>query len=267
MIKFPAKIITRRTSSSTKYTDNDNNAIESPRRYSIGIIPSIINASYLTNSVPENTTSSSGKPINTGTRISADNQMLSKKDDNKNNNNLHKNNACNLAPSQKSSKGDRITSWSTGFDNLLNDAEGLRHFTTFLEGQYAVENIEFWQACQRCKKLGEADKQKEMAECLITTYEDFVQEQVINLDSGLTNEFKALMAIAKNEPESLSNNPLERQERHIYQLLKTDCYPRFLKSDIYKSIFTRENFEAGTKKGNNIPLEAESENIQKILEK
>jgi hypothetical protein len=168
-----------------------------------------------------------------------------------------------LAPSQKSSKGDRITSWSTGFDNLLNDSEGLRHFTTFLAAQYAAENIEFWQACQKCKKLGEAKKQKEMAHQLITTYEDFVQEQVINLDSGLTNEFKALMAIAKNEPESLSNNPLERQERHIYQLLKTDCYPRFLKSDIYKSIFTRENFEAGNKNKMKLngELEAESENL------
>ena len=150
MISFPPKIITRRTSSSTtKYTESHkNNSLESPRRYSIGIIPTIINARYLTNSVPGNSTStSSDKPINT--RVSADNQILGKKDETKISNNHHKNNTCNLAPSQKSSKGDRITSWSTGFDNLLNDSEGLRHFTTFLEGQYAVENIEFWRSGNR----------------------------------------------------------------------------------------------------------------------
>jgi len=38
------------------------------------------------------------------------------------------------------------------------------------------------------------------------------------------------------EMKTPSRYCMDKAQQHIYTLMKTDCYPRFLKSDLYKSL-------------------------------
>lgn len=52
----------------------------------------------------------------------------------------------------------RVASWAVGFEKLLNDEMGLHVFTEFLKKEFSQENIQFWIACEKFKKLAELDE-------------------------------------------------------------------------------------------------------------
>ena len=45
-----------------------------------------------------------------------------------------------------------------GFEKLLNDETGLHVFTEFLKKEFSQENIQFWIACEKFKKLSDPDE-------------------------------------------------------------------------------------------------------------
>ena len=52
----------------------------------------------------------------------------------------------------------RVASWAVGFEKLLNDEMGLYVFTEFLKKEFSQENIQFWIACEKFKKLSDPDE-------------------------------------------------------------------------------------------------------------
>ena len=52
----------------------------------------------------------------------------------------------------------RVASWAVGFDKLLNDDTGLRIFSEFLKQEFSEENIQFWIACEKFKKLSDLEE-------------------------------------------------------------------------------------------------------------
>ncbi len=52
----------------------------------------------------------------------------------------------------------RVASWAVGFEKLLNDDMGLHVFTEFLKKEFSQENIQFWIACEKFKKLSDPDE-------------------------------------------------------------------------------------------------------------
>lgn len=52
----------------------------------------------------------------------------------------------------------RVASWAVGFEKLLNDDMGLHVFTEFLKKEFSQENIQFWIACEKFKKLSDQDE-------------------------------------------------------------------------------------------------------------
>ena len=52
----------------------------------------------------------------------------------------------------------RVASWAVGFEKLLNDDMGLYVFTEFLKKEFSQENIQFWIACEKFKKLSDQDE-------------------------------------------------------------------------------------------------------------
>ncbi|XP_066956576.1 regulator of G-protein signaling 9 isoform X19 [Macrobrachium rosenbergii] len=107
----------------------------------------------------------------------------------------------------------RVRRWAINMEELINDALGKTEFTAYLKKEYCHENIRFWQAVNDLREF-----LKPGAPC------------EINID-GKTME----------QTQNLLKNPsrytYDLAAEHVYVLLlKKDCYPRFLRSEQYKTL-------------------------------
>ena len=82
-------------------------------------------------------------------------------------------------------------------------------------------------------------------------YEKFIKDPIINLESYLIKDYNEKIAIYEADPYQIHRDSIKQQKNHIYKLLKTDCYPRFLKSETYKTLFAMENFGGTNNRSNN----------------
>uniref|UniRef100_A0AAY4ADZ1 Regulator of G-protein signaling 1 n=1 Tax=Denticeps clupeoides TaxID=299321 RepID=A0AAY4ADZ1_9TELE len=126
------------------------------------------------------------------------------------------------------------TAWSESIDKLLGCKSGQLAFQEFLRSEYSEENILFWLACEDYKKI------KSTPEMIISAnriYSEFVQVEAprqINIDCGTRAN------ITKNISQP-NLNSFDTAQRLIYSLMARDCYPRFLKSEVYQRILTKAN--------------------------
>ena len=132
-------------------------------------------------------------------------------------------------------------SWATNFDNLINCPLGLTIFSKYLKEIYAHENMDFYQNILAFEKLPSLKK-------FCSIYNEFVLESLINLDSNLVKDFrekKEKLEIEQNEENYdqvlIDKDSLSGQKDHVYKLMKSDCYPRFLKSERYRVLVGKEN--------------------------
>uniref|UniRef100_A0A3B4GU54 Regulator of G-protein signaling 1 n=2 Tax=Pundamilia nyererei TaxID=303518 RepID=A0A3B4GU54_9CICH len=126
------------------------------------------------------------------------------------------------------------TTWSESVDKVLSCKAGQIAFREFLKSEYSEENILFWLDCEEYKKIKTVP---EMISSANRIYSEFVQTEAprqINIDCTTR--------------ESITNNiskptltSFDTAQKHIYSLLARDCYPRFLKSDIYQGLLRRND--------------------------
>ncbi|KAF7648505.1 hypothetical protein LDENG_00156010, partial [Lucifuga dentata] len=122
---------------------------------------------------------------------------------------------------------DDVEAWGESLDNLLESKTGQLVFEDFLRSEYSEENLLFWQACEEYKKM---TSETEMAAAAKKIHMEFVQVDAprqINIDCVTREE------ISKNLSQP-GPNCFDRAKRVIYRLMENDCYPRFLKSEIYQ---------------------------------
>ncbi|CAF3763005.1 unnamed protein product [Rotaria sordida] len=130
----------------------------------------------------------------------------------------------------------RVASWAVGFEKLLNDDAGLHVFTEFLKKEFSQENIQFWIACEKFKKLSDPEEIRHHANLIWSTYLHDTDDGScpINIDSRTRQECQ----------QSLLNKPhahiFEKAQSQIFQLMKYDSYSRFLKSNMYKDCIMSE---------------------------
>ncbi|CAF1421323.1 unnamed protein product [Adineta ricciae] len=130
----------------------------------------------------------------------------------------------------------RVASWAVGFEKLLNDDMGLHVFTEFLKKEFSQENIQFWIACEKFKKLSDSEEIRHKANLIWSTYLHDTDDGScpINIDSRTRQECQ----------QSLLNKPnahmFEKAQSQIFQLMKYDSYTRFLKSNMYKDCIMSE---------------------------
>ncbi|CAF0874903.1 unnamed protein product [Rotaria sp. Silwood1] len=130
----------------------------------------------------------------------------------------------------------RVASWAVGFEKLLNDDTGLHVFTEFLKKEFSQENIQFWIACEKFKKLSDPEEIRLNANLIWSTYLHDTDDGScpINIDSRTRQECQ----------QSLLNKPnaymFEKAQSQIFQLMKYDSYSRFLKSNMYKDCIMNE---------------------------
>ncbi|XP_065110290.1 regulator of G-protein signaling 11 [Paramisgurnus dabryanus] len=134
----------------------------------------------------------------------------------------------------------RVESWRFSFMKLLNDPLGRKELMIYLEKEFSAENLCFWEACEDVRH-GETSKIPEKVE---EVYKQFLApgaSRWVNIDSKTME--KTLQGL--KQPHRFV---LDDAQMHIYFLMKKDSYPRYLKSELYKSLLTRAVVPQETKK-------------------
>ncbi|XP_077063280.1 regulator of G-protein signaling 18 isoform X2 [Siphateles boraxobius] len=136
---------------------------------------------------------------------------------------------------------DMAMRWSDSFEELLSHSDGVEVFTRFLRTEFSEENIEFWLACEDFKTTESATKLQTKAKQIHAIFIDKEAPKEINIDHST----KA--AIEKNILKPTRSCFNVAQDK-IYSLMKRDCYPRFLTSDIYLTLTKRTGPPAMTRR-------------------
>nr|CAH8849807.1 unnamed protein product [Trichobilharzia regenti] len=128
----------------------------------------------------------------------------------------------------------RIKRWSFSIHELLKDPVGLEEFQRWLEKEFSAENLRFWQACQVLKGA----PLREVRQSIMNIYQQYLAPNAvepINIDSRIAD------LVRRHIDDELNTTPnrycFEAAEEHIFHLMKSDSYCRFLRSDVYRELF------------------------------
>ncbi|XP_076062555.1 regulator of G-protein signaling 7-like isoform X2 [Oratosquilla oratoria] len=128
----------------------------------------------------------------------------------------------------------RVRRWGFSVHELLKDPLGREQFIKFLEKEFSAENLMFLTAVQDLKAL----PQKDVSSKVEAIWEEFLAPNApvpVNIDSKSMNVTKKNM----NNPDRWT---FDAAAAHLYHLMKSDSYSRYLRSDMYKE------FLSGSKK-------------------
>eukprot|EP00058_Branchiostoma_floridae_P024594 XP_002610084.1 hypothetical protein BRAFLDRAFT_89884 [Branchiostoma floridae] len=135
----------------------------------------------------------------------------------------------------------RVRKWSLSFDELLTDLAGREQFLKFLEKEFSAENLRFWLACDELYAVPLKDVESAVQEI----YSEFLAPgcpSPINVDSKC-------QAIANKNMEKPNRYTFDACMEHIYNLMKSDSYRRFIRSQQYKDLIqTKKKSGAGSDK-------------------
>ncbi|KAF7254620.1 Regulator of G-protein signaling 7 [Varanus komodoensis] len=132
------------------------------------------------------------------------------------------------AEASKEPNQQRVKRWGFGMDEALKDPVGREQFLKFLESEFSSENLRFWLAVEDLKKR----PMREVPARVQEIWQEFLAPgapSAINLDS------KSYDKTTQNVKEPGRYTFVDAQE-HIYKLMKSDSYPRFLRSSAYQEL-------------------------------
>uniref|UniRef100_A0A8C7R487 Regulator of G protein signaling 14a n=1 Tax=Oncorhynchus mykiss TaxID=8022 RepID=A0A8C7R487_ONCMY len=121
-----------------------------------------------------------------------------------------------------------VVSWAVCFEKLLEDPMGIRYFTAFLRSEVSAENILFYQACEKFRKIPPS-RMKEFAEEARSIFQTYLSDHApysVNIDDT-----------ARVEEEDLQKPEVEmfdKAQTQIFKLMKMDSYRRFVRSPLYQ---------------------------------
>uniref|UniRef100_A0A673I0B7 Regulator of G-protein signaling 12-like n=1 Tax=Sinocyclocheilus rhinocerous TaxID=307959 RepID=A0A673I0B7_9TELE len=123
----------------------------------------------------------------------------------------------------------RVASWAVSFERLLQDPVGVRYFSEFLKKEFSEENILFWQACECFKRT---ERKKKHHKKIYNRFLSSKATMPVNIDSQAQLADDVLTA-----PQP---NMFKQPQLQIFNLMKMDCYARFLKSTLYQECMLAE---------------------------
>ncbi|KRY69657.1 Regulator of G-protein signaling 12, partial [Trichinella pseudospiralis] len=156
---------------------------------------------------------------------------------------------------------DRIRQWATNFEALMRDTVGIRFFTDFLTKEFSEENIEFWLACEKYKMMDHS-KRKEFGMNMYNIYFSSDSKKQINVDSKTKN----LIKIAA-DGGSFDEAVFIKAQQQIYDLMKFDCYPRFVRSNDFKCLLGSSSSSTADDQPTTCLAESVSENMNRSDQK
>ncbi len=141
----------------------------------------------------------------------------------------------------------RVAAWQRGLDTLLSDSYGLAKFTEFLKKEFSHENIYFWCACERYRLLEGAERLS-AARSILERHLEAGAAEPVNVDWTVRADSGRKLTAATAECPPPPDLFLAAQ-RQIYNLMKFDSYPRFLKSAVYADCLKQEMRHGGGSAG------------------
>ncbi|KAF6732251.1 Regulator of G-protein signaling 6 [Oryzias melastigma] len=150
----------------------------------------------------------------------------------------------------------RVKKWGFSLEEALKDPAGQELFLKFLESEFSSENLRFWLAVQDLKKM----PQEEVAQRAEEIWAEFLAEGApssINLDS---HSYERTSQNLK-DPGRYS---FEDAQDHIYNLMKSDSYARFLRSNVYQDLLNARK-KPETDQGRRTSLEKFTRTVGKSL--
>ena len=113
------------------------------------------------------------------------------------------------------------------FRTFLSHEENIPVFKEFLQAQYCQENLDFYLACERYRNLNPDGVGKELAKFIATQiYNDYLSDNARHP----VNVNNACIQIIKDNLKNPTPNLLCDAQAEIFELMRTDCYPRFCKT-------------------------------------
>ncbi|XP_035278624.1 regulator of G-protein signaling 6-like isoform X2 [Anguilla anguilla] len=154
-------------------------------------------------------------------------------------------------PSQR-----RVRKWGFSLDEALRDPVGRDQFLKFLESEFSSENLRFWLAVQDLKQRPLQDVSSRAQEI----WQEFLADGApssINLDSQSYERTSQNLS----DPGRYS---FEDAQDHIYMLMKSDSYARFLRSNAYQDLLLSRK-KTDSDQGRRTSLEKFTRSVGKSL--
>uniref|UniRef100_A0A182QVX1 Regulator of G-protein signaling 7 n=1 Tax=Anopheles farauti TaxID=69004 RepID=A0A182QVX1_9DIPT len=124
----------------------------------------------------------------------------------------------------------RVKRWGFSLRELLNDPVGREQFTKFLDKEFSGENLKFWEAIQEMKALPQSQI-KDAAKAIWNEYLAPDAVCPVNIDS---KSLELAREVVKEGAAQPSRWCFDVAADHVFYLMKSDSYSRFLRSDMYK---------------------------------
>lgn len=124
---------------------------------------------------------------------------------------------------------EEIRSWGKSFDRLMRSPGGRKVFRDFLRCEYSEENILFWLACEELKKETNPEAIEEKARFIYEDYISILSPKEVSLDSRVREIVNRNMV----EP---TPHTFDEAQLQIYTLMHRDSYPRFINSQLFKTL-------------------------------
>ncbi|XP_043498432.1 regulator of G-protein signaling loco isoform X2 [Polistes fuscatus] len=121
-----------------------------------------------------------------------------------------------------------VHTWANGFEKLLGDPKGLQTFAEFLKKEFSHENIYFWAACERYKDTEDSISRCRLAWQIYQRHLSNTAAEPVNVDSHASGQITQ---------ELLNEAPADlflQAQKQVFNLMKFDSYPRFLRSELYR---------------------------------
>ncbi|XP_023246159.1 regulator of G-protein signaling 7 [Copidosoma floridanum] len=132
----------------------------------------------------------------------------------------------------------RVKRWAFSLQELLQDPVGREQFIRFLDKEFSGENLKFWEAVRNLKTLPQKDVEEKVQEI----WNEFLAADAscpINVDSRSYE-------MTKRNLEKPDRWSFDVAAAHVYHLMKSDSYSRYLRSDLYKDFLNVSKKKIGT---------------------
>ncbi|XP_047217755.1 regulator of G-protein signaling 19 isoform X2 [Girardinichthys multiradiatus] len=124
---------------------------------------------------------------------------------------------------------EEIQMWSQSFDKLMRNPAGRNVFREFLRTEYSEENMLFWLACEDLKQEINKSAIEEKARSIYEDYISILSPKEVSLDARVRE-------VINKKMQDPTPHTFEDAQLQIYTLMHRDSYPRFLSSNIYRTL-------------------------------
>ncbi|XP_078515368.1 regulator of G-protein signaling 5-like [Lissotriton helveticus] len=131
-----------------------------------------------------------------------------------------------------------VMRWRDSFDNLLSSKDGHAAFWSFLKTEFSDENLEFWLACEKYKKIRSAAKLSSKAQEI---YEQFIKNEA-SREVNIDHQTKELTQLQLSHA---THNCFDVAQAKTWVLMEKDSYPRFLRSALYQDLLNIASHHGG----------------------